>query len=67
MINLFITIIYFYVFSLKAAENGDVVVACPVYNVDTEPREIFFFREGAVVFWNCTELEASNVLQFIKR
>ncbi|KPJ12505.1 Required for meiotic nuclear division protein 1-like [Papilio machaon] len=52
---------------LKAHEVGDVVIANPVYTVGTEPREIIFFKEGAVVFWNCTELEASNVLDFVKR
>ncbi|XP_013146029.1 PREDICTED: required for meiotic nuclear division protein 1 homolog [Papilio polytes] len=52
---------------LKAHEVGDVVIANPVYTIGTEPREIIFFKEGAVVFWNCTELEASNVLDFVKR
>ncbi|KAI5638767.1 hypothetical protein NE865_08651 [Phthorimaea operculella] len=51
---------------LNAHEIGDVVVANAVYTVGDEPREIIFFREGAVVFWNCTELEASNVLDFVK-
>ncbi|XP_049879533.1 required for meiotic nuclear division protein 1 homolog isoform X2 [Pectinophora gossypiella] len=51
---------------LKAQEVGDVVVANAVYTVGDEPREIIFFREGAVVFWNCTELEANNVLDFVK-
>lgn len=44
-----------------------MVVASAVYSVGDEPREIILFREGAVVFWNCTELEASNVLEFIRR
>lgn len=54
-------------YRLKAHEVGDVVIANPVYTVGTEPREIIFFKEGAVVFWNCTELEASNVLDFVRR
>ncbi|XP_073948677.1 required for meiotic nuclear division protein 1 homolog [Choristoneura fumiferana] len=53
--------------TLKAQDIGDVVIANPVYSVGSEPREIIFFREGAVVFWNCTELEASNVLDFVRR
>ncbi|XP_052757687.1 required for meiotic nuclear division protein 1 homolog [Galleria mellonella] len=53
--------------TLQAQEIGDVVVANAVYRVGDEPREIIFFSEGAVVFWNCSELEASNVLDFIKK
>ncbi|GLV38278.1 uncharacterized protein CBL_12927 [Carabus blaptoides fortunei] len=45
----------------------DVVHAVAKYQVDTEPREIFFFREGSVVLWNITDLESSNVLAFIKQ
>ncbi|CAH2237165.1 jg11138 [Pararge aegeria aegeria] len=52
--------------TLKTQEVGNVVVASPVYRVGDEPREIIFFQEGAVVFWNCTELEANNVLDFIR-
>jgi required for meiotic nuclear division protein 1 len=52
---------------MPAQEVGDVVIANAVYSVGTEPREIIFFREGAVVFWNCTELEASNVLELVRR
>lgn len=44
----------------------DVVHAVARYRVDSEPREIFFFREGSVVFWNVSELESSNVLAFLK-
>nr|XP_049698859.1 required for meiotic nuclear division protein 1 homolog isoform X1 [Helicoverpa armigera] len=52
--------------TLKANELGDVVVANAVYSVGSEPREIIFFREGGIVFWNCTELEARNVLDFVR-
>ncbi|KAL4705846.1 hypothetical protein ACJJTC_019281 [Scirpophaga incertulas] len=52
---------------LQAHEINDVVVANAMYTVGDEPREIYFFREGAVVFWNCTELEASNVLDLVRR
>ncbi|CAB3245555.1 unnamed protein product [Arctia plantaginis] len=44
----------------------DVVVAYAVYSVGSEPREIIIFKEGGIVFWNCTEWEASNVLDFIR-
>ncbi|XP_045503703.1 required for meiotic nuclear division protein 1 homolog [Colias croceus] len=47
-------------------EVGDVMVANAVYTIGDEPRQIIFFKEGAVVFWNCTELEAKNVLDFIR-
>lgn len=47
--------------------NLDVVRAVAKYQVAKEPREIFFFREGSVVFWNIPELESSNVLGFLKQ
>ena len=28
-----------------------------LYRVDDVPREIFFFREGSVIFWNTPEFE----------
>lgn len=46
---------------------ADVVYVTAKYEVTNEPREIFFFREGSIVFWNCTELESSNVLSFVKK
>ncbi|XP_026333859.1 required for meiotic nuclear division protein 1 homolog isoform X2 [Hyposmocoma kahamanoa] len=52
--------------TLNGHEMADVVVAKAVYSLGSERREIMFFRDGAVVFWNCTELEASNVLDFVK-
>ncbi|XP_044261514.1 required for meiotic nuclear division protein 1 homolog [Tribolium madens] len=48
------------------ANASDVVHAVAKYQVDQEPREIFFFREGSVVLWNVTELESSNVLSFLR-
>lgn len=47
--------------------NSDVVYAVAKIQVATEPREIFFFREGSVVFWNVTDLESSNVLNFLRQ
>ncbi|XP_015592886.1 required for meiotic nuclear division protein 1 homolog isoform X2 [Cephus cinctus] len=45
---------------------ADVIHAIAKYEVGHEPREIYFFREGAVVMWNITELESGNLLQFLK-
>lgn len=44
----------------------DVLYATAKYQVGTEPREIYFFREGTVVMWNCSDMECSNVLAFLK-
>ncbi|XP_075225442.1 required for meiotic nuclear division protein 1 homolog [Lycorma delicatula] len=32
-----------------------------------EQKQIFFFQEGAVVFWNVSDDECSNILKFIKQ
>lgn len=47
--------------------NSDVVHAVAKIQVASEPREIFFFREGSVVLWNVTDLESSNVLSFLRK
>ncbi|KAK5638911.1 hypothetical protein RI129_013206 [Pyrocoelia pectoralis] len=52
--------------SSKVENNSDVLHALANYHVDTEPREIFFFREGSVVLWNVSDLESSNVINFLK-
>lgn len=44
-----------------------VIHAVAKYEIESEPREIFFFREGTVVMWNISELERSNILQFLKK
>ncbi|CAL8115624.1 unnamed protein product [Orchesella dallaii] len=44
----------------------DVIHVSAKYPIGDEPREIFFFREGAVVFWNVPYLERVNVLKFLK-
>jgi uncharacterized Rmd1/YagE family protein len=52
----------------KVIKNtSDVVHAVAKYQVESEPREIFFFREGSVVLWNVTDLESSNVLKFLRQ
>ncbi|XP_076277357.1 glutathione synthetase isoform X1 [Lasioglossum baleicum] len=45
----------------------DVIHATAKYEVEFEPREIFFFREGTVVMWNITDLEYGNILKFLKK
>lgn len=45
----------------------DVLQVTARYTVGTEPRDIFFFREGTTVFWNISELECTNVLSFVKQ
>ncbi|XP_054286393.1 required for meiotic nuclear division protein 1 homolog [Macrosteles quadrilineatus] len=47
--------------------GADVIHAVANYPVTPEPRHIFFFREGSVVFWNTPELECLSVLDFLKR
>uniref|UniRef100_A0A1B0CAM9 Uncharacterized protein n=1 Tax=Lutzomyia longipalpis TaxID=7200 RepID=A0A1B0CAM9_LUTLO len=51
-------------------DNGvepDVLYVSAKYQVDKEPRDIFFFREGTVILWNIGELESSNVLSFLRQ
>ncbi|XP_045466150.1 required for meiotic nuclear division protein 1 homolog isoform X1 [Harmonia axyridis] len=52
----------------KFIENStDVVVASAKYQLEEEPRDIFFFREGSVVMWNVNDLESSNLLSFLRQ
>lgn len=49
-------------------EDGeDVLHVRSKYNVEPEPRDIFFFREGSVVLWNCGEPETNTVLRNLKQ
>ncbi|XP_026297982.1 glutathione synthetase isoform X2 [Apis mellifera] len=57
-------------FVLKPQREGalpDVVHAVAKYEVNHEPREIFFFREGTIVMWNISEIECENLLEFLKK
>lgn len=55
-------------YEAKPVENTqDVVHAIAKYQVEQEPREIFVFREGGVVFWNITDLESGNLLTFLHK
>ncbi|XP_043261242.1 glutathione synthetase-like [Colletes gigas] len=49
------------------ASLPDVIHAVAKYEVDYEPREIFFFREGTIVMWNISDLESGNILEFLKK
>jgi required for meiotic nuclear division protein 1 len=51
----------------SATDAQDVLHATAKYKVNHEPRHIFFFREGTVVLWNCSDLENSNILSFLKK
>uniref|UniRef100_A0A0K8RDT0 DUF155 domain-containing protein n=1 Tax=Ixodes ricinus TaxID=34613 RepID=A0A0K8RDT0_IXORI len=45
---------------------ADVLCAAAKYKLDEEPRNMFIFREGSVVFWNFPEIERKAILQFLK-
>nr|XP_053627954.1 required for meiotic nuclear division protein 1 homolog [Cherax quadricarinatus] len=47
-------------------DANDVLHMVATYQLETEHREIYFFREGSVVFWNVAELERANVLRYLK-
>jgi uncharacterized Rmd1/YagE family protein len=50
----------------NSENEPDVLHATAKYKVGAEPRDIYFFREGTVVMWNCSDMESSNVLNFLK-
>lgn len=50
----------------SAVDAGDVLYVRSKYQVESEPHEIFFFREGSVILWNCGDEEISNVLLDLK-
>ncbi|KAG8253086.1 required for meiotic nuclear division protein 1 homolog [Homalodisca vitripennis] len=47
--------------------GADVIHAVANYQLSSELRHIYFFREGSVVFWNTPELECISVLDFLKQ
>lgn len=51
----------------SSGSDQDILYVTAKYKVENEPRDLFFFREGSVVLWNCTELECGNVLQFLRK
>lgn len=44
----------------------DVLYVTAKYKVGRESRDIFFFREGSVVFWNFNDTETNNILSFLR-
>lgn len=49
-------------------EGENVLHVRSKYNVEiSEPRDIFFFREGSVVLWNCDEPETKSILRNLKQ
>ncbi|XP_076038844.1 required for meiotic nuclear division protein 1 homolog isoform X4 [Oratosquilla oratoria] len=52
--------------SRKVDAPDDVLHMVATYRIYEVQREIFFFRDGSVVFWNVPEIERQNVLAFIK-
>ncbi|KAG8184575.1 hypothetical protein JTE90_007691 [Oedothorax gibbosus] len=52
---------------LQLPEDADEVIHVSAkYQVGNEPRHIYFFSEGSVVFWNVPDLEQQTVLRFLK-
>ena len=45
--------------------EDDVLPIRAKYKVNDEPREIFLFREGSIVCWNCSQEEIENLLDFV--
>lgn len=51
---------------ISPTDESDFLYVSAKIQFGDEPREIFFFREGSVVLWNCSELECSNVLGHLR-
>ncbi|KAH8420438.1 hypothetical protein KR009_010326 [Drosophila setifemur] len=62
--NLYETKRFFSTDNLDVEQN--VLFVAAKYPTGQQPREIFFFREGSVVFWNCSDIETNNVLSFLR-
>ncbi|XP_064546634.1 required for meiotic nuclear division protein 1 homolog [Drosophila montana] len=62
--NLYETKRFFSTDNLGVEQN--VLFVTAKYQTGSRPREIFFFREGSVVFWNCNDIETNNVLNFLR-
>lgn len=52
--------------SSMSEDIHDVLHVSARYQVDREPRAIYFFREGSVVFWNVSDIERKDVLSHLK-
>lgn len=47
--------------------DSDVLYVRGKYKIEEEPRDIFYFREGSVILWNCNDLETANILNHLKK
>jgi uncharacterized Rmd1/YagE family protein len=45
----------------------DVIHVTAKYPIGDESREIFYFRNGSVIFWNMPDAEQENALQFLTK
>lgn len=43
----------------------DVLPIRAKYKVNDMPRDIFLFREGSIVCWNCSSEEVENLIEFV--
>ncbi|XP_014668024.1 PREDICTED: required for meiotic nuclear division protein 1 homolog isoform X2 [Priapulus caudatus] len=53
-------------YRLPFSDMHDSLHVTAKYTVGTEPREIYMFREGSVVFWNVPELERNTLRRFLR-
>lgn len=44
----------------------DVLHFGAAYKVTTEPRTMYIFRNGSIVFWNMPSLERRNFIKFLR-
>lgn len=49
------------------SDNKESVQVIAKYQVGTESRFIYFFKEGSLVAWNVSDLEIDNLLEFLKQ
>lgn len=47
--------------------EDDVLPIRARYKVNDQPRDIFLFREGSMVCWNCSSEEIDNLIEFVSK
>jgi uncharacterized Rmd1/YagE family protein len=52
---------------MSFSDGCEALRVTPRYKVEDQPREIYFFCQGSVVFWNVTELERLTVLRTLRK
>lgn len=52
---------------ISGGNESESVQVIAKYQVGTEPRFIYFFKEGSLVAWNVSDLEVENLLEFLKQ